>query len=91
MLLTTFLPTDRVWIFSEDMTEKTDYDVIFGSDNRVSLLPTAGGEPRVLIETVKGNYSGPQLTWSRQHRHYAYAEKGKIYFGSRTRKEYPRR
>jgi dipeptidyl aminopeptidase/acylaminoacyl peptidase len=69
-------------VFAEDKTEKTDYDVIFGSDNEVSVLSLSGGEPRVLIENVKGTSRGPRVTWSRNNSHFAYAEEGKIFFGS---------
>jgi dipeptidyl aminopeptidase/acylaminoacyl peptidase len=69
-------------IYAEDKTEKTGYDIIFGSDNEVAIMPAGGGESRVLIETIEGDYGGPRVTWSRDNGHFAYADDGKIYFGS---------
>jgi dipeptidyl aminopeptidase/acylaminoacyl peptidase len=64
--------------YQEDITQKTDYDVIFGSENKVQVLPLGGGEPRTVISSTKG------ITpiWSRQGRHYAYAKEGNLFFGS---------
>src|SRR3972149_639499 len=32
--------------YQEDLTEKTDYEVIGGSDNALRVVPSSGGEPR---------------------------------------------
>jgi dipeptidyl aminopeptidase/acylaminoacyl peptidase len=72
--------------YLEDITRKTDYDVIFGSESQVQLLPTTGGQPRTVIKSTKGI----NITWSRDSRRYAYSKDGDIFFGSIDDKE-PRR
>jgi dipeptidyl aminopeptidase/acylaminoacyl peptidase len=69
--------------YQEDITKKTDYDVIFGSESRVQIIPAAGGEPRVVIKSTKGI----NVIWSRDGRRYAYSKDGQIFFGSIDDKE----
>jgi dipeptidyl aminopeptidase/acylaminoacyl peptidase len=69
--------------YQEDITKKTDYDVIFGSENQVQVKPAAGGEARTLIKSTKGI----TLIWSRDGRHYAYAKDGNLFAGSVDDKE----
>ncbi len=69
--------------YSEDITKKTDYDVIGGTENQIHLMPTAGGERRTLIKSTKGI----NVQWSRDHRRYAYAKDGKIFIASVDDKE----
>jgi len=64
--------------YYEDITKKTDYDVIFGAENQVRVLPWAGGEARTVIKSTKGL----TIIWSRDSRRYAYAKDGNIFFGS---------
>ena len=71
-------------IFNEDITKKTDYDVINGTDNHVQAMPMAGGAPRSIIKNTHGLGT---IQWSRTGRHYAYAKEGNIYFGSVDDKE----
>ncbi|HEY7546473.1 MAG TPA: hypothetical protein VID27_16405, partial [Blastocatellia bacterium] len=40
--------------FLEDITKKTDYDVIFGAENQVRVLPSAGGQARTILKSTKG-------------------------------------
>jgi dipeptidyl aminopeptidase/acylaminoacyl peptidase len=69
--------------YQEDITKKTDYDVIFGSENQVMAKPAAGGEVRTLIKSTKGI----SLIWSRDGRHYAYAKDGNLFTASVDDKE----
>ena len=71
--------------YSEDITRKTDYDVIFGSENKLvtrALTCVAAAEPcakpRVLLSTLKG----ANLVWSEDGAHYAYAKDGRVYVAS---------
>jgi dipeptidyl aminopeptidase/acylaminoacyl peptidase len=68
--------------YSEDITKRTDYDVIFGSENKLmvrALSCKAGNEscarPRVLLPTLKGI----NVVWSEDAAHYAYAKDGRVY------------
>ncbi len=69
--------------YQEDITKKTDYDVIFGSENQVLLKPANGGEARTLLKSTKGI----SLIWSRAGRHYAYAKDGNLFVASVDDKE----
>ena len=64
--------------YQEDITKKTDYDVIFGSENQLMAKPAAGGEARTLLKSTKGI----TLIWSRDGRHYAYAKDGNLFTAS---------
>jgi dipeptidyl aminopeptidase/acylaminoacyl peptidase len=64
--------------FSEDVTKKTDYDVIFGVDNEVKTLPAQGGATRTVLTSTKGL----TLVWSRDGRTYAYSKEGRVFTGS---------
>ncbi|MFN2502492.1 MAG: prolyl oligopeptidase family serine peptidase [Pyrinomonadaceae bacterium] len=67
----------------EDITKKTDYDEIFGSESQVQLIRAAGGEKRTLVKSTKGL----NLSWSRDGRWYGYAKEGKIFVASIDDKE----
>lgn len=62
-------------IYQQDITKKTDYDVIGGNDNQLMVLQTGAAEPRKLIASTRGL----SLLWSRDSRRYAYAREGAIY------------
>ena len=64
--------------YNEDITKKTDYDVIFGSENQVQLIPASGGSARTIVKSTKG----VNLIWSRDGRRYAYAKDGNLFVGS---------
>ena len=68
--------------YSEDITKKTDYDVIFGSENKLMAralacpaAPDVCGRSRVLLPTLKGT----NIVWSEDGGHYAYAKEGRVY------------
>jgi dipeptidyl aminopeptidase/acylaminoacyl peptidase len=60
----------------EDNTEKTNYDVIFGTDNAVRAL-TRGGQPKTVLDAKTLKTINPR--WSDDQRMLAYAEKGEIF------------
>ena len=68
--------------YSEDITQKTDYDYIFGTDDQVRVASLTGvevsGEARTIIKSTRGL----DLIWSRDGRHYAYSKEGKVFYAS---------
>src|SRR4029079_17672179 len=64
--------------YAQDVTEKTDYDVILGVDNEVKSIASRGGDPRTVIKSTKGL----TLVWSRDGRTFAYSKEGKVFVGS---------
>ncbi|MEK6321259.1 MAG: prolyl oligopeptidase family serine peptidase [Acidobacteriota bacterium] len=69
--------------YQEDITKKTDYDVIFGVENQIQMIPTAGGQARTVIKSTKGM----TITWSKDGRRYAYSKEGAVFVGSIDDKE----
>ena len=69
--------------YSEDITKKTDYDVIFGSENQIQFKSMGGGEVRTVIKSTKGI----NLIWSPNGHRYAYAKEGNLFSGSVDDKE----
>jgi dipeptidyl aminopeptidase/acylaminoacyl peptidase len=66
--------------FLEDATEKTDYDVIFGTHNTVKHLPLvagAPGVPRTIVDAKTLKATTPR--WSDDGRVMAWAEKGEVF------------
>ncbi|MGH7471198.1 MAG: prolyl oligopeptidase family serine peptidase, partial [Longimicrobiales bacterium] len=72
--------------YLDDVTTKTDYDVIGGNDNKLQVVATTGGEPRTVLASTKGL----NLQWSNDGRKYAYAREGAVFVGTIDDKE-PRR
>ncbi len=71
--------------YNEDITKKTDYDVIFGSENKALVAPatcaqkSAGCAPaRVLFPTLKGM----TLVMASDGKHYAYGKDGRVFIAS---------
>ncbi|MGE0554375.1 MAG: prolyl oligopeptidase family serine peptidase [Gemmatimonadales bacterium] len=71
---------DSTIVWQEDITPKTDYDVIFGTETR--LLSRSGRSAEPL--TVLGSTKGLNLVWSRDGLRYAYAKDGKLFAGEAT-------
>jgi dipeptidyl aminopeptidase/acylaminoacyl peptidase len=67
-------------VFQEDSTEKTDYDVIGGTENRVLVWTRGDIEPKTLL-TPK-DAKGLQLRWSDDGRTFAYAKQGEVFVRS---------
>ena len=60
----------------EDNTEKTNYDVIFGTDNAVRTL-SRGGEAKTVLDAKTLKTITPR--WSDDQRTLAYADKGEVF------------
>ena len=60
----------------EDSTEKTSYDVIFGTDNAIRTF-TRNGQPRTVLDAKTLKTATPR--WSDDGRMFAYAEKGEVF------------
>lgn len=69
--------------YFEDITKKTDYDVIGGTESQVQLLSLGAGPARSVIKSTKDI----RVIWSRDSRHYAYAKKGDVFAASVDDKE----
>jgi dipeptidyl aminopeptidase/acylaminoacyl peptidase len=60
----------------EDSTQKTSYDVIFGTDNAARAL-ARGGQPKTVLDARTLKTMTPR--WSDDSRTLAYAEKGEVF------------
>lgn len=60
----------------EDNTEKTNYDVIFGTDNAVRML-SRGGDVKTVLDAGTLKTTTPR--WSDDQRTLAYADKGEVF------------
>ena len=78
-----FVGDASFFLYSEDITKKTDYDVIGGTENQIHLAPVLAGEKRTIFKTTKGI----SIQWSQDYRRYAYTKDGNIYTPSLDDKE----
>jgi dipeptidyl aminopeptidase/acylaminoacyl peptidase len=62
-------------VFREDATEKTDYDVIFGTHNNLKILRS--GTTKTLTEAKTLKTANPN--WSDDRTIFSYAEKGQVF------------
>ena len=69
---------DSTLVYQEDITPKTDYDVIFGTEGR--LIAKHGSTPI----TVLGSTKNLPLVWSQNGLRFAYAKDGRLMVGSAT-------
>ena len=65
----------KYMIFERDITEKTDYDVIFGTTNQLEIMALPEGSPRVLLK----EYKQRRLRWNKENNMLAYADKGNVF------------
>ncbi len=63
-----------------DVTEKTDYDVIGGTDNTLEYVDARTGETKVIAAAK--DLKGATLRWSDDGRTFAYAKKGEVFVQS---------
>ncbi|HEX6974966.1 MAG TPA: prolyl oligopeptidase family serine peptidase [Vicinamibacterales bacterium] len=61
----------------EDVTAKTDYDVIGGTDNTLKFVDAKTGEAKVIAEAK--DLKGLTLRWSDDGKTFAYAKKGEVF------------
>ena len=71
---------DSTVVWQEDVTPKTDYDVIFGTETRL-LSDHLTGRPSERL-TVLPSVKGLSLVWTRDGLRFAYAKDGRLYVGS---------
>ena len=62
----------------QDITKKTDYDVIGGREFQLVTHPTAGGDARTLFPTLKNI----QLQWSEDGSRYVFTRDGRVFAGT---------
>lgn len=76
----------------EDVTEKTDYDVIGGTDNTLKYVDARTGDTKVVAEAK--DLKGLSLRWTDDGRSFAYAKKGEVFVqgvdGSKSRSLTPK-
>jgi dipeptidyl aminopeptidase/acylaminoacyl peptidase len=76
----------------EDVTEKTDYDTIGGTENTLKYVDARTGEVKTLVPAK--DLKGLTLRWSDDGRWFAYAKKGEVFVqgvdGSKARSLTPR-
>jgi dipeptidyl aminopeptidase/acylaminoacyl peptidase len=61
----------------EDVTQKTDYDTIGGSDNVLKRVDAKTGESKVVLEAK--DLKGVTVRWSDDGRRFAYAKRGEVF------------
>lgn len=72
----TLVEDGRALTFTEDVTKKTDYDIIFGTETRLRALSLGSGDTaHVVLPSLRNT----NLVWSREGRRFAYARDGKLY------------
>ena len=76
---TWLLSKNGAWItVQQDITKKTDYDIIGGREFQLVTRATAGGEPRTLFPTLKNT----QLQWADDGSRYVYTRDGRVFAGT---------
>lgn len=65
-------------VYSEDITTKTDYDVIGGTEQKLWTQPVSGGAPRVLFASMKN----VRLVWDRDLSRYAWLQGDQLMVGT---------
>jgi dipeptidyl aminopeptidase/acylaminoacyl peptidase len=64
-------------VFQEDVTEKTSYETIRGTDNRLLAWKEGEAEPREIVSAK--DMDGLRPRWSDDGRLFAYAKEGQVY------------
>ncbi|HSC27002.1 MAG TPA: prolyl oligopeptidase family serine peptidase [Vicinamibacterales bacterium] len=63
--------------FMEDVTEKTDYEVIAGTTSALRAVGDGASEPRTIVDAK--DLKGVQPRWSDDGRMFAYAKNGEVF------------
>jgi dipeptidyl aminopeptidase/acylaminoacyl peptidase/tetratricopeptide (TPR) repeat protein len=66
---------DSLITWQDDITMKTDYDVIFGVDTKLMARRLSGGPPTELLASTKG----ATLAWARDGRRAAWSKDGRVF------------
>jgi dipeptidyl aminopeptidase/acylaminoacyl peptidase len=78
---------DGGWLsYTEDITKKTDYDVIFGSENKLvaRAVTCAGAAATCAARTLLPTLKSTNIVWSDDATRYAYAKDGRVFVASVT-------
>jgi dienelactone hydrolase len=62
----------------QDITPKTDYDVIFGREFKLVTQSTNGGEPRTLVPSLRRT----PLLWAEDGQRFVTTNEGRVYLGT---------
>ena len=76
----TLVAGDSLIAYNEDITTKTDYDVIFGTENRLMARGQASTVPRIILPSLKST----TVVWTDDGRRFAYGKEGRVFIGSPT-------
>jgi dipeptidyl aminopeptidase/acylaminoacyl peptidase len=68
---------DAFVVLQEDATEKTDYETIGGTENRLLVWMRGAAEPKTLL--APKDLKGLTLRWSDDGRTFAYAKQGEVF------------
>jgi len=74
----TLVARDSGVVYSEDVTTKTDYDVIFGTENRLVARGQGTSAPRTILPSLKST----TVVWTEDGRRFAYGKEGRVFIGS---------
>jgi dipeptidyl aminopeptidase/acylaminoacyl peptidase len=74
----TLVAGDSVIVYSEDVTAKTDYDIIFGTENRLMARGQGTSASRMILPSLKGT----NVVWTEDGRQFAYGKEGRVFIGS---------
>ena len=74
----TLVARDSVILYSEDITTKTDYDVIFGTENRLVARGQGTSTPRTIVPSLKST----TVIWTEDGHRFAYGKEGRVFIGS---------
>ena len=77
----------RAIVVEEDITRKTDYDVIGGHDERLVVRPVGECGTSCATRTVLPSIKGMTIAWALDGRRYAYSKEGRVFVGSVHEKE----
>ena len=72
--------------YNEDITKKTDYDIIFGTESKLVAHPLscAGTSGTCASRTLMPTLKGVTVVWSEDGSRYAYGKEGRVYTASLT-------
>jgi dipeptidyl aminopeptidase/acylaminoacyl peptidase len=67
-------------VYNEDITKKTDYDVIFGTENQLVLRKTNCSTDctRILLPSLRQT----AVQWARDGKRFAYSREGRVYLAT---------
>ena len=69
-----------VVVYNEDVTKKTDYDVIFGTENQLVARKLACTTD--CTRTVMPSLKSATVTWARDGKRYAYSKEGRVFLST---------